>query len=417
MRHLTFVAALALSGCVSTAAPPSPDRTAYVGAQVFDGESFQQRDLVVESGRIIDAPAATAANRVDVSGSYIVPPFCEAHNHNLGLDDAVDETIARYLREGIFYVGTLSNLPAISDPLRGAYNTPQSVDTIFANGGLTGTGGHPVRLREFLLDQGVYPGFTRETLADHAYFIIDNEADLERRWPIIMGFRPDMIKILLLYSEEYERRRDDPAFFGQKGLNPALVPLIVERAHAAGLRAYAHIETGHDFHVAVEAGVDVIAHLPGYSAPTRIDPADARRAAERGVRLITTTVIAENPRRRRSAEHSAAVRAAQIENLRTLRDAGVTLAVGSDEYDQTSSYEIANLRALNVFSNAELLRMWSSDCSTTLFPQRRLGALDAGYEASFLVLAGNPLENFDATASIRMTVKEGQILMIGSAGR
>mgnify|MGYP003693911653 CR=1 FL=1 len=42
------------------------------------------------------------------------------------------------------------------------------------------------------------------------------------------------------------------------------------------------LETGHDFHVAVATGVDVVAHLPGSFYPTTIDPADARSAAERG---------------------------------------------------------------------------------------------------------------------------------------
>ncbi len=37
------------------------------------------------------------------------------------------------------------------------------------------------------------------------------------------------------------------------------------------------------------------------------------------------------------------------------------LAAGSDEYDETSSAEIAYLRTLGVFSNAELLRMWTTE--------------------------------------------------------
>ena len=79
---------------------------------------------------------------------------------------------------------------------------------------------------------------------------------------------------------------------------------------------------------------------------------------------------------------------------------------------QTSSAEIAHLRALGVFSNAELLRMWSTDCARTLFPERRLGRLALGYEASFLVLGGNLLEDFAATQDIRLRVKQGVTLEI-----
>jgi predicted amidohydrolase YtcJ len=65
---------------------------------------------------------------------------------------------------------------------------------------------------------------------------------------------------------------------------------------------------------------------------------------------------------------------------------------------------------LNLFSNAELLRMWSTDCATTLFPERRLGRLQPGFEASFLVLRSDPLASFDATQDIALRVKEGRAL-------
>ncbi len=379
---------------------------------VWDGEEFRPRDIVVAGDRIVDAPARSANHRVELNGGYVVPPFCEAHNHNLGAPHENETTIARYLREGIFYVGILSNLPALTDPIRHTYNTPTSVDVIFANGPLTASGGHPIRLREFLLEQGAYPGFTRETLPGQGYFVIDSEADLERQWPTIASLRPDFIKIVLSFSEEFARRRDDPAFFGLKGLDPALVPRIVERAHANGLRVFAHVETGHDFHVAVAVGVDVVAHLPGSLYPTAIDPADARSAAERGVIVITTAVLIERPNR---AERRPAMREAQISNLRLLRDAGVTLAAGSDEYGETSSAEITYLRTLGVFSDAELLRMWSTNCARTLFPDRRVGGLDPGNEASFLALGADPLANFDAVRNIRLRVKQGAALEVGNS--
>ena len=60
----------------------------------------------------------------------------------------------------------------------------------------------------------------------------------------------------------------DKAFEGKlaKGTDRAAAAavgkLIAERAAAAGLRVEAHVTSRHDFRVAVEAGVDQIAHLP-----------------------------------------------------------------------------------------------------------------------------------------------------------
>jgi imidazolonepropionase-like amidohydrolase len=386
---------------------PVAGRVAYVNGMIFDGNSFVAGDLIVEGGRIVQAKPATAETQVDLGGGCVVPPFCEAHNHNLGGADGDPDMVARYLNEGIFYVGILSNLPGLTDPVRSMYNHPHAVDAIFGNGGITATGGHPIRLRESLLDRGSYPGFTRETLADHSYFVVNDANDLVHKWSLIQSFRPDFIKIFLLWSEEFDRRRNDPAFFGQRGLDPALVPTIVERAHAHGLRVFAHVESGHDFHVAVESGVDVIAHLPGNDGPERIAPTDAALAAKRGVAVMTTTILIERPSRKRDQARYAAMRQAQIENLRLLRDHGVKLAVGSDEFLQTSTAEVKNLQSMGIFSNAELLRMWSTDCSQALFPKRNLGQLKPGAEASFVVLQGNPVENFSNTARIAMRIKQG----------
>ncbi len=101
---------------------------------------------------------------------------------------------------------------------------------------------------------------------------------------------------------------------------------------------------------------------------------------------------------------------AQIANLRLLQSAGVTLVTGSDEYDETTSAEMAHLRTLGVFSASELLRMWSTNCARTLFPDRRVGMLDPGAEASFLVLGADPLADLDAVRDIRLRVKQGVAL-------
>jgi imidazolonepropionase-like amidohydrolase len=42
-----------------------------------------------------------------------------------------------------------------------------------------------------------------------------------------------------------------------------------------------------------------------------------------------------------------------------------------------------------------------------IFPNRKIGELKEGYEASFLVLEGNPMEDFSKVKKIRMRVKQG----------
>jgi len=81
------------------------------------------------------------------------------------------------------------------------------------------------------------------------------------------------------------------------GINPALIPPIVERAHARGLEVIAHVETREDVRLAVEAGVDQLAHVWNYSltnfekvdsAKALIDATLARKIRERGVLVVPT---------------------------------------------------------------------------------------------------------------------------------
>ncbi len=378
----------------------------------FTGTSFEPRTVYVDKGRLASSPPPGPVRSIDLANGYVVPPLCEAHNHNLGGEEPEGAIIRRYLEGGIYYVNILSNLPRFTAATQSNYNRPDSVDVQFANGGLTAPGGHPIPLRERLLSHGAYPGFTRETLADHAYFAITDSSDFEEKWPKILSHRPDLVKLFLVHSEEYAIRRNDPAYAGRRGLDPALLPAIVENVHERGLRAFAHVETAHDFRVAIASNVDVIAHVPGNSEPSsHLTPTDARRAAEAGVTVITTAAKF-NSLAQRDPERYRAAMAAIRQNLALLHEAGVTLAVGSDLHDSDSRSEAELLRDLDLFSPAELLSMWTRNCAASVFPARQIGHLETGAEASFLVLNGNPLIDWSALGRIELRYKDGNELIL-----
>jgi imidazolonepropionase-like amidohydrolase len=99
------------------------------------------------------------------------------------------------------------------------------------------------------------------------------------------------------------------------------------------------------------------------------------------------------------------------QNIRHLKHAGVRLAVGSDMMPGAGELaEIDFLKNTNVFSNLELLKMWSETTPKLIFPQRKIGGLEVGYEANFLVLEGNPIQDFSKVKSIKMRVKRGNLV-------
>ena len=419
IRFLGALSILAASA-VAAQAPGRPPTYELRNGRWLEAAGFEPGTRYSVGGRIETRRPARVDSVIDLAGGWVVPPFGEAHNHNVDYTTPArtDSLIARYLRDGVFYAKNPGNLPRGRDSLAGRVNVPRGVDAVFANGLLTATGGHPTGLYQRNLARG---GMTAADGDGGFLWIVDSLPDLERKWPRILAGRPDFIKTVLVHSEEYERRRADTAYFNWRGLDPALLPEVVRRAHAAGLRVSSHVETAADFHHAVAAGVDEINHIPGFrgdehvqfTEPRRYEIAesDAKLAAARGVTVVTTlggiadfAVTGPDSLRRRQAD------AWFTRNLRVLHDAGVHLAIGSDAYRDDSVGEVTYLATLGVLTPLELLRLWSEATPRAIFPQRRVGCLEEGCEASLLVLAGDPAADFANTRRIALRMKDGRPL-------
>ncbi|HEV8392667.1 MAG TPA: hypothetical protein VGQ37_00275 [Vicinamibacterales bacterium] len=427
MTVTLWLLAAALLVAQSTQGPATAARNrAFVNGRVFNGQGFVDQPLYVTADGLFSRARPSDAEVVDLAGGYVIPPLGEGHNHNVDTEGAIN----RYLRAGIFYVSNPNSHPGQHSKLPARLNSPTGVDVQLAGGGLTSTGGHPWFVVQRNIDRKIWTEADGEGAFYHA---IDSADDLAKKWPAILAARPDFIKIYLLYSEEFARRRDDRAFIGWRGLDPALVPLIVQRAKASGLRVFAHVETAADFRAAVRGGVDVVAHLPGFRPSLaerpfypnldahRLTAADAQEAAQRRVTVVTTVCDLLEATERGllgfTPSDSEAFRALVRGNLSVLKAAGVSMAFGSDSYGQTSEAEVRTIGALDVFSPLEVLRIWSVATPTMIFPTRKIARLEPGYEASFLVLDGDPTRSSENLFRIVTRVKQGVVLSgIGGAG-
>lgn len=423
MQRIWITAALiVLGGCSPQIVDPAPAGEVrppvleLINGRWFTGGGFQATTMYVVDGVLRGEAPEAVESVIDLSGGYVVPPFGEAHTHRPSSPEEAVDSAAVFLDAGVFYVMNHGNLARYRDELGRQVNQPASIDALFANALIASPQSHGVDLWSRLVGRGAFPGIGIEDLEGDAYVIIESEGDIGRRWPEILETRPDFIKIMVEYSEEYPSRHDDHQYFGRSGLDPILLEEIVALAHDAGLRVSAHIETGSDFHAVVTAGVDIVGHLPGYDIPVdedlatyRVDPSDAALAAARKIIVVTTTQLSvdradgDEVRLERMQEN-------QRHNLRLLAEAGVTIAVGSDQYSTNSVNEALNLASLEVFDNATLLNMLSSATPQAIFPGRRIGVLEDGAEASFLVLRRDPIDNLDHIRDITLRVKDGKLL-------
>ncbi|MFD2587958.1 hypothetical protein ACFSQJ_13515 [Croceitalea marina] len=94
------------------------------------------------------------------------------------------------------------------------------------------------------------------------------------------------------------------------------------------------------------------------------------------------------------------------EQLIRFKNANITIALGADQTNTTLSEEIDDIIEIGAFNNLELLNILVQS-PKIIFSDRNIGAIKDGYEASFLVLKENPLEDITAIKKIVKRVKNG----------
>jgi hypothetical protein len=392
----------------------------------FDGTRFVAGNRYSVDGVFTAQPPVVVDRTVELGARHVVPAYGEAHHHGIDSADGIDDKITLFLEAGIFYVKNPNVIPELLTPeVRAKLNRPGSIEIVFANGGLTSHGGHPAPLHDYLASLGVFKGLGPAQMENRAYYFVGDDAELEAKWPRILAGKPDFIKTFLLFSEEFEGREPlhrETDGKPNRGLDPRVLALIVAKAHAAGLRVSTHIDTVRDFENAVNAGVDEINHMPQPDqrfspdlAAYVIPPPLARLTAAKGITVVSTASTTERLSPSLPGGWLAPMRACQAENFRTLEAAGVKIAIGSDGISGerrfvTARDEVNFLILHRMLTPLQLLRAWSVDTPKTIFPKRRLGELREGFEANFLVLNGDPLDDPANLHHIGIRVKQGLVL-------
>lgn len=416
--------ALLLTLPPSSSMSQSSSGVAYVNGQWFDGAGFRPQTIYVVDGLLTTQRPSQLSETVDLRGGFVIPPLGDAHQHIFNSRSSFASDSKRFLEAGVYYVMVQDALGEPAAEVLAQAGQRETVDVSYTWAPLIGSGHGLLDFFKSLGEQGEFG--TARSLADldtRAFFLVDNETDLSNKWNKLIASKADFIKVILAFSEEHEKRRDDKRFYtdaalnmARPGLSPRLLPLLVQRAHAAGKRVSVHVETANDFRVAVAAGADLIAHLPGWHVgPTAgfgdeslnhwlLTDEDARQAAQKKVGVITT--ISPKPFFD-NAKLGEQFRRVQRENLARLKRHGVSIAIGADNDETMAHGEVRQLADLGVFDNRDLLRLLVQTTPQAIFPKRKVGCLQTDCEASFLVLEANPLQQLENLRRVKLRVKQG----------
>ena len=401
----------------------------FTNGNWFDGKNFKKRTFYSVNGILTSKKPKQIDETVDLKNQFVIPPFADAHTHNLDGAFNLEQTINNYLKEGTFYVQVLGNYADRAKEAKPFLNKPSSLDVVYANGMLTCTYGHPFMVYEPLA-MGIYNPLEsrrridevkKSRLAENrAYWFFDSKADVEAKWEKYLATKPDIVKIGLLDAENQQKyvAAGDTI---DKGLSPEVAEYVVQKAHQTNLRVYAHVETANDFRLGLKIGVDGFAHLANYSWNAKenlqddLTLADIKTAAKKQVIIIPTANIAEgsakdydeNGKESFDANRFQRIVDRQKKLFDLMQKNRINFAIGSDYFGKTAGVELWYLHDNKIFNNRTLLKIAVEDTPTAIFPNRKIGNLKDGYEASFITVSENPLVNFETVKKINLRFKQG----------
>ncbi len=406
MRHTRLVALIAASVLVAGSA--AAQTTAFVGGRVIDGTGkVVENGTVIVSGARITAvgPASTpvpaGATRVDLKGKTILPGLINAHGHvpaTTGLrTDAASYTRENLLRQlrtyamyGVTTVFSLGDDQAEGFALRDENGSAVDRARIFVAGAVIGG-----------------------TTADEA------KANTTK----VAAMKPDLLKIRVDDNLGSTRKMPEAAWRAVVAESAAVkLPLAVHIYYLADAKAT--LDAGADFiaHSVRDVAVDDqfinalksrnVCYSPTLtreistfiydSTPPWVDDPFFLKGVEKGV-----PEQLKDPKRQEQIRNSPAWKSGQQykaslevakENLKTLVDRGVRIAMGTDtgpparfqgffEHIELDMMIESGMTPMQVIVSA------TGDAARCHGRSGQIGTLAAGAAADLLVVNGNPLDN------------------------
>jgi imidazolonepropionase-like amidohydrolase len=398
MTQLRTVVSALLVGTSALAAQASGAR-AFTGFTLIDGTGkapVANAAMVVFDGRVVSVGPASSVmipssvERVSLAGKTVMPGIVNAHGH---VNDPTD--LATYAAYGVTTVYSLGGEPAPVFAARAEQSSP----------GLA-------RARTFVSGAVVVA-----PTPDSARVIVAG----------IAAQKADIIKI----------RVDDNLGTARK-MSPDVYRAVIDEAHKRGLRVAAHLFYLSDAKALLAAGADLVAHsirdadvdaeviatlkaknvcyVPTLmrevstfayeSTPDWLsDPLFVSHANKQWMDSVRMPAVQAAMRASTSAQRYKVALQQANKNLKTLSDAGVTIAMGTDTgpFGRFQGYfelmEIERMVRAGL-TPAQAIAASTRDAARCMKIDRDLGTLEAGKWADFVALDASPMTDISNVRKI-----------------
>ena len=231
---------------------------------------------------------------------------------------------------------------------------------------------------------------------------VTGPGDAERFLDWRVGNGVDLIKIII----------EDPDATDTPALDIPALRALAEGARQRGLLTVAHAVTAAAFARGLDAGVDILTHVP-FDRP--LPEAIIERMVETGTHVSPTLVMMRAIADARLGEHADAAMEQAIANVRAMHEAGVIVIAGTDanetpfapvRHGPSLHTELAYLVRVGM-STAEAIRAATSTAAETFGLSDR-GGISEGARADLVVVDGDPLADLSVLASPAEVVVGGR---------
>ncbi len=458
---------------------PADEKVIASATVLLDG------DHITAVGPSSDIHVPDGAKTIDCAGKFILPGYIDTHVHFFQSADLftrpdvidltsvrpykdevawmkshLDDTFARYLRCGITSVIDVGG-PMWNFEVRKRARAAAKAPRVAVAGPLISSVARPQ------LDLGDPPIVKIDTP--------DQGREFVRK---LAGQNPDYVKIWYIVPSASEQREGGPSASsrgqspvpGQSDVDRAaifrpVVHAVVQESHAHKIRVAVHATELEAARNAVEEGADLLVHSV---TDKPVDEAFVKLLKNRGTILTTTLVVFERygrtfanrlnitpeekawgnpeviatldvrklppdkmPDRLRGAlenpdsvlEHIQQTYDVALKNLKTLEDAGVTIAAGTDAGNIGTIHGPALFREFQLMKEAGLTPMQILQSVTANAAKAfggdsgaRLGAVAPGKFADLVILNSDPLQDIAHASDIHTVIKNGVIFSPEMAG-
>jgi imidazolonepropionase-like amidohydrolase len=416
MREQSVIRTLGAWALALVAADSAAETIAIKAGRLVDPQSggvATNQVIVVEDGRITavgGGPAPAGATVIDLSDATVLPGLFDCHTHLCASVSFRGRGLENFQTDLLAYTSQTTDAYRA---LQGAANAASMLEAGFTTVRDVGNAG---LYADTDLRRAVEKGFLRgptivnagriiapfggqlrltpqrggQTVTEYAFADTPDELVKAVRENVHFGAR--LIKVVA----------DDQPY----AYSTADLATIVQEAARAGLKVAAHCMTDAGARSAVEAGVASVEHGFVMSDET------LALAKRRGVVLVGTDFTKELLDSFGLGELHATI----LDRLKRARKAGVTMAYGTDVFQeggrsrgawamsQVRSYTEAGIPA------SEVLRMMTANAARLLGVEKDRGAIRPGLAADIVATSGRPDQDILALEGVVFVMKDGRVV-------